>query len=300
MKKLLLVVAGPTASGKTDFSLILAEYFKSEIISADSRQIYNELTIGSAKPSPAQLDRVPHHFINKYSVTVNYNAGQFAFEGRLVLEELFKRHPMVIVTGGSGLYIDALLYGIDDLPEANQEIRLKLNEKYKAGGISFLLNELKRLDPAAYDRIDKSNPNRIIRALEVSLVSGKPFSSFLMKDKKELPYSVLYLGLNVQRDILYERINKRVDLMIESGLVDEVNSLIRYRNYPALKTVGYAELMGYLDGNLNLPDAIEKIKQHTRNYAKRQMTWFRKNTAIEWIDPSDEHLVLRRVESLLK
>lgn len=292
MKKTLLVIAGPTASGKTVLSIDLALRFNTEILSADSRQVYQEMNIGTAKPSFEQLQLVKHHFINTHTVTELFNAGLFAQQGLSLLNQLFKIHPVVILAGGSGLYIDALLNGMDDLPEGDETIRLQLTTDYEKKGLLFLQEQLHTLDLASYQTIDLANPQRLMRALEVCLLSGKPYSSFLTGSPQALPFDVLYFCLERPRQELYQRINERVDQMISLGLLEEVTSLLAYKNHPAMKTVGYQELVTFLEGSCSMEAAIEKIKQHSRNYAKRQITWFKKRKDIIFIHPNQQNIIM--------
>lgn len=273
---MLIIVTGPTAVGKTDLSIRLAKHFKTEIISCDSRQIYTELNIGTAKPSKSELDEVPHHFINHKSIHDSYTAKMFSQEASQLLDSLFHIHATVIMTGGTGLYIKALIEGLDEFPEVSSKIINSLNLDFEEHGIEYLQNLLKEGDPDYYDKVDLHNSRRLIRALSVIKSSGKPYSSFLNKKKKELPFDFKYFVLNRPRAELYERINKRVDQMMEDGLLDEVKNLIEFQELSALKTVGYQELFPYIKEEVSYEHAVDKIKQHTRNYAKRQLTWFRK------------------------
>lgn len=298
MKNILLVIAGPTASGKTAMAIRLAKHFKTEIISADSRQVFRELTIGTAKPSVAELQEVPHHFINTLSVSDNFNAGIFATSCAALLKKLFLKHPVVIMSGGSGLYIDAVLNNMDNFPEANQQLRNQLKADLEEKGLSYLQNQLKILDEITYNKIDRQNPQRLMRALEVCLVSGKPYSSFLGQPKSKLPFQVIYVCLDLSREALYTAINKRVDNMMENGLLNEVKGLQAYYHQVPMHTVGYKELIAFIGGEGTLELAVEKIKQHTRNYAKRQVTWFKKNKTIHWIKPQDDEKLILMVNEI--
>lgn len=283
--KHLVVIAGPTAVGKTSLAIELAQHYGSVILSADSRQFYRELSIGTAKPEPAQLQAVPHYFINTKSVTELYGAGHFGRDAQVLLHQLFAKHDLVFLVGGSGLYIDALLNGVDDFTEVPAEVRSGINEELAAKGLSWLQNEVLRSDPAHYAAMDTQNPQRLVRALEVFRFTGRPYSSFLRQgnaaaDKRYLALKVL---VTTGREQLYRQINQRVDTMLQRGLLEEVKSLAAQRHQNALKTVGYRELYDYLDGHYDLASAVEKIKQHTRNYAKRQLTWFRnRDSFTEW------------------
>lgn len=295
MKKL-IVIAGPTASGKTALSIEFAQHYSSEILSADSRQFYKKMDIGTAKPSPAERKKIPHHFIDFLDITTKYNAGRFEQEALQKVTSLFAKHNILFLSGGSGLYIDALCKGVDELPETVPEIRNELNELYKKKGIEILQSKLKDADPEYYSVTDINNPHRLIRALEVITLSGKKFSSLRMNEKKIRDFTTKKIGLLIEREQLYNRINNRVDEMILSGLINEVESLLPYRNENALQTVGYKEIIDYLDGKIILADAIDLIKQNTRNYAKRQMTWFRRDTEIRWFDPSEINAMKKYID----
>lgn len=273
MKKELIVVFGPTGVGKSDYAVELAEKYASPVISCDSRQIYREMKIGTAPPSPEQLARVKHYFIFSHSIHNLYTAGKYELEALELLEELFQSHDTLIMAGGSGLYIDALCYGLDDFPDADPQLRESLMERLKNEGIESLRSDLKLLDPQSYETIDIANPQRIIRALEVTIMTGKRFSEFKKYRVKERPFEIVKVELTRDRDELYERINRRVDKMVEEGLFEEAESLYEYRNLPALNTVGYREIFEYFDGKHSKDDAIELIKRNSRRYAKRQITW---------------------------
>ena len=275
--KELLLVFGPTAVGKTDYAIDLAERCGSPVISCDSRQIFREMKIGTAPPSQEQLQRVRHYFIFSHSVTQYYTAGKYELEALALLEELFKTHDQLVMCGGSGLYIDALCNGLDDFPEADQDLRASLMQRLQTEGIESLRMELKRLDPASYETIDLANHQRIVRALEVTLMTGRTFSSFKTAPKKERPFAIRKIYLDRDREVLYDRINRRVDVMMEQGLLEEARSLLPYRSMPALNTVGYRELFDYFDGKQTLDQAVELIKRNSRRYAKRQQTWWRKD-----------------------
>jgi tRNA dimethylallyltransferase len=276
MNKKLIVVAGPTAVGKTEYAIKLAKEIETEIISADSRQIYKEMKIGTARPTPEELAQVKHHFIATHSVTEYYNASKYEFEAIELIENLFKKYDNLVVAGGSGLYIDAILFGIDDLPTIDQNIRRELQEKFQNEGLESLRFMLKKLDPVYYDRVDLKNPKRILKALEVAIQTGKPYSSFLTGKAKKRNFEFEIIILNKERNVLHERINKRVDIMIENGLIDEARNLLKYRHLTPLKTVGYRELFDFFDNKIDLQTAIELIKRNTRRYARRQITWFKK------------------------
>ena len=257
------------------------------------------MEIGTAKPSPSQLQSVPHHFINTHSISQPYNAGLFEVECDKLLDDLFKKHALLILTGGSGMYIDAVVNGMDALPPADENIREQLQNEYEEKGISWLQEKLKALDPESAQKIDMANPRRLMRALEVCMVTGKPYTQFLQKKKKELSYEVIFIGTDVPRDVLYERINQRVDEMMAAGLKEEVEKLMPFKNHLAMQTVGYKELVEFYEGKCTETEAVEKIKQHTRNYAKRQMTWFRKNKSIQWIDPIDTNRTIDLINKII-
>ncbi len=290
MQRNLVVIVGPTAIGKTDVGIMLAKHLDTEIISADSRQIFKELNIGTAKPSNKQLADVKHHFISNKSIHDEYNASKFEFEVIALLNELFNKHQYVVMVGGSGLYIDAVCRGIDDIPSPDREIRDNLIKQHEEEGIEGLRLLLKKLDPAYYKAVDLKNPNRIIKALEISILTGKPYSSFLGRKHKKRDFSIQKIGLNADRDELYDRINKRVDIMIKQGLIDEAQKLYplyKEKGLNALKTVGYKELFDHFEGLTSLEEAISLIKRNSRRYARRQITWFRKDKDIRWFNPND-------------
>jgi len=292
LSKTLIVVVGPTAIGKTALAIQLAKYFHTQIISADSRQFFREMKIGTAKPSPSELASVPHHFINSHSVKTLFSTGDFEVEALKLMKDLFNKHDMLIMVGGSGLYIDAVCKGLDDLPEINLDIRTALNEQLASEGIEKIRKQLLALDPEYFAKVDQSNPQRMIRGLEVVLSTGEKLSSFLTAEKKDRPFKIIKIGLNTDRALLYDRINQRVDLMMEEGLLAEVQSLLPHRQYNALNTVGYSELFDYLDGKADLASAVAMIKQNTRRYAKRQLTWFRRDEKTVWFDPSETQKVI--------
>jgi tRNA dimethylallyltransferase len=283
--KNLIVIVGPTASGKTALAIDLAKRFKTEVISADSRQFYREMAIGTAKPTPEELSQAKHHFVDSHSVNDYFSVGEFERQGLELLERLFETHDTVIMVGGSGLYIKAICEGFDQLPSSSPEIRQKFNAAFEARGITYLQEQLKQADPAYYSEVDLNNPQRLIRALEVCESTGVPFSSFRKSQSSSRPFNCIKIGIDLPREVIYERINQRVDDMVSQGLIEEVHSLIPYRHLNALNTVGYSELFDYFDGKTNLETAIALIKQNTRRFAKRQMTWFRKDKSIHWIDP---------------
>ena len=285
-KKKLLTIIGPTAIGKTSLAINLALYFGTEIISCDSRQFFKEMSIGTAVPSAEELAQAKHHFIQHKSIFEPYSVGDFERNAITLLTELFQRNDVVIMVGGSGLYADAVLYGLDDFPEVSTEIRNELNTHYQVQGIAYLQTKLKDLDPIQYERMDIQNPQRMLRALEVCIASGKPYSSFLNKKKILRDFTNLTIGLTAEREVVYERINRRVELMLEDGLLIEAQRLFPYKELNALQTVGYRELFDFLEGKTSLDFAVEEIKKNTRHFAKRQYTWFHKNKDIHWFEIS--------------
>jgi tRNA dimethylallyltransferase len=291
LTKTLIVVAGPTAVGKTAIAIEVARHYHTVVVSADSRQFFREMSIGTAKPNEEELAVVPHYFINSHSIHESFSVGDFEKQALALLDDLFKEHDIVVMAGGSGLYIKAVCEGFDELPVADPAIRRQLNEGYAKSGITYLQDRLKAVDPEYFKGVDIHNPQRIIRALEVFETTGKPISSYRKSTINDRPFRIIKIGLNLPRDILYQQINQRVDKMIAQGLVDEVRSLLPYRDLNALNTVGYSELFDYIDGKITLETAIELIKQNTRRFAKRQLTWFRKDKDFQWFEADDENVV---------
>ncbi|MDB5130956.1 MAG: miaA [Mucilaginibacter sp.] len=281
--KTLVVIAGPTASGKTATAIELAKKHNTVILSADSRQFYREMSIGTAKPTDKELTAVKHYFINSLSITETFTAGDLEKQALTLLGELFRVHDVVLLVGGSGLFIKAVCEGFDEVPAANADIRDKLNLEFVENGILNLQEKLKRADPEYYATVDINNPQRVIRALEVFESTGNPISSYRKAGADKRPFKIVKFGLSLPREKLYQRINLRVDEMIKQGLVEEARSLLPYRHLNALNTVGYSELFDYFDGKINLDKAIGSIKQNTRRFAKRQMTWFSRDSDIKWI-----------------
>lgn len=282
----LLVVAGPTSVGKTALCVRLAQHFGTEVVSADARQFFREMHIGTAKPTPEEMQGVPHHFVDSHSITEDYSAGRYEADCLQLLHELFQRHEVVILTGGSGLYLQAVTDGLDELPPADAAIREQLQRELAERGLPALLEELARLDPVCYQRIDRQNHVRVLRALEVCRSSGRPFSSFHgASQKPERPWRSVKVALTRDRDELYQRIDLRVDQMLAAGLLDEVKSLLPYRHAQALQTVGYQEIFGYLDGDYDWDEAVRLLKRNTRRYAKRQLTWLRRDDEYHWLHP---------------
>ncbi|MEQ8243307.1 tRNA (adenosine(37)-N6)-dimethylallyltransferase MiaA [Fulvivirga sp.] len=298
--KYLVSIVGPTAVGKTDLCIDLAKALKTEIISADSRQFYKETSIGTAKPTEQELSQVRHHFVGDRSVEDEFSAGKFEKEAIEIITELHESKEAVIMTGGSGLYIDAVLNGFNEMPEIDPEIRQNLNSKFEKEGLKVLLDELQEADPVYYETVDKGNPYRVIRGLEVYLSSGKPYSAFRTGEKKHRNFVVIKIGLDRSREELYERINKRVDMMMSLGLLKEVKALEAFREKQALQTVGYKEIFDYLDGLTTLDEAVELIKRNTRRYAKRQMTWFRRDNENKWFHPDDFQNILGYIDDQIK
>lgn len=293
MKNTLIVLLGPTGVGKTDISVELALKTGSEIISADSRQFYSDMKIGTAVPSDEQLKSVSHHFIRFLPVEEYYSSSLFERDVLQLLPQLFQKNPVVIMTGGSGMYIDAVTKGIDDIPDVDAAVREKYNKMFEEAGIESLRVTLKLLDPEHYSRVDLRNHKRIIRALEIFETTGKPYSSFLKKEKRERDFSIVTIGLNRDRNELYERINRRVDQMITEGLEEEARRLYPKRHLNALNTVGYREFFQYFDGAVTREKAIELIKRNTRHYAKRQMTWWAKDETIQWFHPDQKDKIFK-------
>jgi len=286
--KHLISVVGPTAIGKTNSAISLAKHYKTEIVSADSRQFFKEMQIGTAVPSKKELATVPHHFIQHKSIFETYSVGDFEKEALALLSNLFKKHDFVIMVGGSGLYIDAVINGLDEFPDVDPGIREDLNKKLKEKGIVELQNQLKLLDETQYAKIDIENPHRLIRALEICIGSGKPYSSFLNKKKTKRPFKTITIGLQADRHVIYDRINQRVDIMIKEGLLKEARTMYPHRALNALQTVGYKELFNHFDDEWELDFAISEIKKNTRRFAKRQLTWYRKNENLIWFDYNED------------
>ena len=283
-RKTLLTIVGPTAIGKTRMAIALATHFGTEILSCDSRQFFKELRIGTAVPSAGELMAVPHHFIQHKSIFESYSVGDFERDAIALLDKLFKKHDVVVMVGGSGLYAKAIIDGLDDFPEVDEVIRQELNEAYAQKGIEYLQELLKTLDEVQYNQMDVQNPQRLIRALEVCRASGKPYSSFLQRKEKQRDFTSVQIGLTADRTEVYERINKRVDMMLEEGLLIEAQNMMPHKHLNALQTVGYKELFSFFEGECSFEAAIEAIKMNTRRFAKRQFTWFQKDKRIKWFD----------------
>ena len=284
MNNTLISIVGPTGIGKTALSLEIAKHFQTEIISADSRQFFKEIPIGTAAPTPEELQTIKHHFIHNKSITESYSVGDFEKEAINCITSIHKKKPIVVMVGGSGLYVNAVLNGLDEFPEIDPKIREKLNVELSNNGIEKLQEELKVLDLKSYNSIDLNNSHRVIRALEICKGTGQPFSSFLNKNKVKRDFKTINIGLTAERSFIYDRINKRVDLMLQQGLLEEVKSVFEYKDLNALNTVGYKEIFQYLEGNCSLEFAVDEIKKNTRRFAKRQLTWFKKQEHTKWFD----------------
>lgn len=294
--KRLLVVVGPTGSGKTDLSIRLAQHYRAPILSTDSRQLYRGMPIGTAQPSQEQLQTVRHHFIASHDIEQDVSCGQYAVQALSLLDRLFAEHDDVVAVGGSGLYVKALCEGMDDLPEADETLRGELMARLRAEGIESLAGQLRELDPIYHAQVDRRNPARVVRALEVCLQTGRPFSSFRTGQAAERPFRIVKIGIDLPREELYERIDRRVDRMLAAGLEAEARALWPRRGLNALQTVGYREFFDYFDGKITREEAVDSIKRNSRRYAKRQLTWFRRDPAIRWFGPCDDEAILRYVD----
>ena len=293
----LIVIIGATAVGKTKTSLALADHFNCPIISADSRQMYKGLEIGTAMPTKEELEQHKHYFVANLDPDDYYSAARYEQEVMQLLEKEFPHHPTMVLSGGSMLYIDSVCNGIDDIPTVDEETRNFVKEKYANEGLEQLCCELRLLDPEYYNEVDRKNPKRVMHALEICYMTGKRYSSFRTRQKKERPFNIIKVGLQRNREELYERINRRVDMMIENGLIEEARRFYHLKDHNSLNTVGYKEIFKYLDGEWTLPFAIEKIKQNTRIYSRKQVTWYRKDGDIAWFHPSDIDGIIRHIES---
>ncbi|MEG1401384.1 tRNA (adenosine(37)-N6)-dimethylallyltransferase MiaA [Bacteroides sp.] len=298
-QKTLIVLIGPTGVGKTELSLRLAEHFQTGIVSSDSRQLYADLKIGTAAPTAEQLNRVPHYLVGTLQLTDYYSAAQYEQEALAVLETQFEQHDVMILTGGSMMYVDAICKGIDDIPSIDAETREIMLQRYESEGLEKLCAELRLLDPEYYKIVDLRNHKRVIHALEICYMTGKTYTSFRTQQKKERPFRIIKIGLTRDRSELYDRINQRVDIMMQEGLLEEARSVYPYRELNSLNTVGYKELFQYLDGNWELPFAIEKIKQNSRIYSRKQMTWFKRDEEIQWFHPDQEKDILSYLQQTL-
>ncbi|MFA5815079.1 MAG: tRNA (adenosine(37)-N6)-dimethylallyltransferase MiaA [Bacteroidales bacterium] len=299
MPPTLVIIAGPTASGKTNLSIKLAQHWKTEIISCDSRQMYREMSIGTAKPDIDQLNTISHHLIDNLSIHDYYSAYRFEQDVTGLLKHLFNKHSLIIMTGGTGLYMDAIINGIDDIPDPDSEIRTMLKQRYDADGLDGLLAELAQLDPAFYAKVDRNNPARVMRGLEVCLTTGRSFSSFRIKQAVNRDFDIILIGLELPREELYQRINLRVDRMMEKGLIEEAKGLYPMKHLNALNTVGYRELFDMFDGKTDLDEAIRLIKRNTRHYAKRQITWNNRYPQMKYFNPDGFDEIINWIDSIV-
>jgi tRNA dimethylallyltransferase len=296
-QKTLVVILGPTASGKTGVAIEVAQHFHTEIISADSRQFYREIPIGTAAPTQEQLAAVPHHFVGNLSLKDDYNVSRFEQEVLRLLEEKFTEHDVMVMAGGSGLYIDAVCKGIDNLPDPDPVLRQKLQQQWEQEGIEALQQQLKTLDPAYFEQVDRNNPKRLMRAIEVCVQTGKSYSELRLNRPAKRNFHILKIGLNMPREELFARIARRTVQMLQSGWLEEARRVLPFRAQNALNTVGYKELFAYLDGKTTWEETVEKIKTSTRRYAKRQLTWFKRDAAIHWFSPEERARILALVSS---
>lgn len=294
--KRLIVIVGPTGAGKTDLSIRIALRYGAPILSTDSRQMYRGMAIGTAQPSLEQLQEVEHHFIASHDIKDNLSCGEYETQALARLDELFAAHDYVVAVGGSGLYVRALCEGMDDLPQADEELRRELALRLASEGLESLAAQLKTLDPAYYDKVDRSNPARVVRALEVCLQTGLPYSQLRTGTPRPRNFGIVKVGVDMPRDILYERIDRRVDCMLADGLESEARALYPYRRLNALQTVGYRELFDYFDGRTTYDEAVALIKRNSRRYAKRQLTWFRRDSGIRWFGPGDTEAIISYID----
>lgn len=299
-EKKLIVLIGPTGVGKTELSLSLAEKYKTCIISADSRQLYADLKIGTAAPTVEQLERVKHYFVGILQLTDYYSAARYEEEGMELLSKLYTEYDTVILTGGSMMYVDAICKGIDDIPTVDKETRELMLRRYETEGLEPLCAELKLLDPEYYKIVDLKNPKRVVHALEICYMTGKTYTSFRIREQKERPFKIIKVGLTRPREELYERINRRVDTMLKEGLVEEARRVYPFRKLNSLNTVGYKEMFTYLDGEWTLPFATDKIKQNSRIYSRKQMTWFKRDEEIHWFHPGDTAKIYSYIDMLIQ
>ena len=295
--KHLIVIVGPTGSGKSDLAIEIAERYGAPIISTDSRQFYRGIPIGTAQPDAEQLQRVEHHFIASHDLKQEFNCGAYETEALAKLEELYRKHDVVVAVGGSGLYIKALCEGMDSLPEAEPELREELACRLRSEGLESLCEELRQRDPTYYEEVDRNNPARVLRALEVCISTGLPYSSMRTGEKRQRPFNIIKLGIDMERERLYERINRRVDVMMQMGLEQEARAVYHLRTLNSLQTVGYREMFDYFDGTISRDEAIELIKRNSRRYAKRQMTWFRSDEEIKWVDTANKQIIEEYLDS---
>lgn len=294
--KRLIVIVGPTGSGKTDLSIRLALHYRAPILSTDSRQVYRGMPIGTAQPTEEQLNTVEHHFIASHDIEDKLNCGEYEVQALACLEKLFARHDDVVAVGGSGLYVRALCEGMDELPQADEALRRELERRLADEGIGALAAQLRELDPRYYEEVDRSNPARVMRALEVCLQTGRPYSAQRTGVRRERPFRIIKIGVDLPREVLYDRINRRVDAMVAEGLEAEARRLYPHRELNALQTVGYREFFDCFDGRVTRDEAVELIKRNTRRYAKRQLTWFRRDPGIRWFAPTDDEEMIRYID----
>jgi tRNA dimethylallyltransferase len=300
MEKYLVVLCGPTGIGKTRVAIALAKHFGCEIISADSRQLFRELRIGTAVPSDEELASIPHHFIRSHSIHKPFNASEYETQVMAFLDIYLKKKDMALLAGGSGMYIDAVCWGIDNLPAVTKEVRAKWSDRLKQKGLAYLQEEIRKVDPEYFGMVDRNNPKRLLKALEVYEITGRPYSGFLTRKHKQRDFTVHYIGLDIARDQLYAKINERVDKMMHAGLLQEAQQVYPYRNLTPLKTVGYRELFEFLDGKITLAEATEQIKNHSRAYARRQLTWFRRYPGIKWFEPEQVTDISAHIDTLIQ
>ncbi|MDR0750310.1 MAG: tRNA (adenosine(37)-N6)-dimethylallyltransferase MiaA [Tannerellaceae bacterium] len=298
MNQTLIILLGPTGVGKTELSLRIAEYFHSPVISSDSRQLYKDLPVGTAAPTPAQMQRVKHYMVGTLELTDYYSAANFETDVLSLLNELYQTTPVVIMSGGSMMYIDAVCKGIDDIPTVTPDIRTAIYKQFEEEGLASILEELKEKDPVHYEEVDRMNYKRVIHAVEICRMTGKPYSSFRTNTRKERPFNIIKIGLTRSREELCERINRRVDQMINEGLLEEARKVYPFKQVNALNTVGYKELFHYLDGNWTFDFAVEKIKRNSRVYARKQMVWFKRDPEITWFHPADEAAIIKHLDGL--
>ena len=300
MKKTLIVITGPTAVGKTALCLDLATHLGIPIINADSRQIYRELKIGTAQPTEEQMQQVKHYFVGTLGLEDYYSASLFEQQVLELLDQLFQLHDYALITGGSMMYIDAVCDGIDDIPTIDDETRTLMKQRLANEGLKALVEELRQLDPEYYEIVDRQNPRRVVHALEICTMTGKTYTSFRKREKRQRPFRIVKIGLNREREELYDRINQRVDQMMELGLLEEARNLYPMRQMNALNTVGYKEMFDYLEGHWSLEEAVERIKGNTRRYARKQLTWYKKDEHIHWFHPQDKEEIIRYIMSQVK
>ncbi|OOG77285.1 tRNA (adenosine(37)-N6)-dimethylallyltransferase MiaA [Algoriphagus sp. A40] len=296
-KKNLILIVGPTAVGKTSLCLNLAKKFNTEIVSCDSRQFYREMNLGTAKPTPEELQQVPHHLINSLSIEDEYDVRKFEYDALEILGDLFRKNSIAIMTGGSGLYADAITKGLDEIPDVDPEIRKSIISEFEEKGLGWLQSQIEKVDPEFYQQVDRQNPQRLMRALEIFRGTGLKFSSFRVKQKVIRPFNIIKIGLERDRVELYQRIDLRMDQMIKAGLFDEADALFEKRHLNALQTVGYSEIFGYLEGKYDREEAIRLLKRNSRRYAKRQLTWFRRDSEIKWFHPDQQDEIMTWIET---